>query len=76
MGHLDAAGAVSARLAASTGLDDLVARLGGARVGLEAITRLHPADSHIPEKAATPCWPPGPEPAGPTAAAADPAFRR
>ena len=51
-GHLDAAGAVSARLAEGTGLDDLVGRLG-ARVGLEAITRLHPADSHIPEKTAT-----------------------
>jgi protein ImuB len=51
-GHLDAAGAVSARLAAGSGLDDLVGRLG-ARVGLEAITRLHPADSHIPEKTAT-----------------------
>ncbi len=30
-------------------LDDLVGRLG-ARIGLEAITRYHPADSHIPEK--------------------------
>jgi protein ImuB len=30
-------------------MDDLVGRLG-ARIGLEAITRLHPADSHIPEK--------------------------
>lgn len=30
-------------------LDDLIARLG-ARVGLERITREHPADSHIPEK--------------------------
>ncbi|WP_439136474.1 Y-family DNA polymerase [Roseicyclus sp.] len=30
-------------------LDDLVARIG-ARVGLERITREHPADSHIPEK--------------------------
>jgi protein ImuB len=30
-------------------LDDLVARIG-ARVGLDRITREHPADSHIPEK--------------------------
>ena len=33
----------------SVGLDDLLGRIG-ARVGMEAITRLHPADSHIPEK--------------------------
>ena len=32
-------------------LDDLISRLG-ARVGMEAITRFHPADSHIPEKSA------------------------
>lgn len=31
-------------------MDDLVSRIG-ARIGFEAITRLHPADSHIPEKA-------------------------
>ena len=30
-------------------LDDLIGRLG-ARIGLEAITRAHPAESHIPEK--------------------------
>ena len=30
---------------------DLLGRLG-ARLGLEALTRLHPADSHIPEKGA------------------------
>ncbi len=30
-------------------LNDLIGRLG-ARIGLEAITRLHPAESHIPEK--------------------------
>lgn len=33
----------------STELDDLIGRIG-ARVGLEAITRQHPADSHVPEK--------------------------
>ena len=30
-------------------LDDLIARIG-ARVGLDRVTREHPADSHIPEK--------------------------
>lgn len=30
-------------------LDDLISRIGG-RIGLENITRYHPADSHIPEK--------------------------
>ncbi len=34
------------------GLADLLGRLG-ARLGLEALVRLHPADSHIPEKGAT-----------------------
>ena len=33
----------------STALDDLIGRIG-ARVGLEAITRQHPAASHVPEK--------------------------
>jgi protein ImuB len=51
-GHLDAAGDTAARLARNTGLDDLIGRLG-ARVGMESITRLQPADSHIPEKSAT-----------------------
>ena len=35
----------------NTALDDLIGKLG-TRIGLEAITRLHPGDSHIPEKAA------------------------
>jgi protein ImuB len=48
-GHLDAAEAVQARLSANTAVDDLIGKLG-ARVGLEAITRMHPAESHIPEK--------------------------
>ena len=51
-GHLEAGQAVNKRLAANTALDDLIGRIG-ARVGLEAITRLHPASSHIPEKTAT-----------------------
>lgn len=50
VGHLQAGRAVAERLSDSTALDDLIGKLG-ARVGLEAITRVHPADSHIPEKA-------------------------
>ena len=57
-GHLDAASANSIRhgepaTTPDTGarLDDLIGRLG-ARLGIEAVTRPHPADSHIPEKAA------------------------
>jgi protein ImuB len=34
------------------GLADLIGRIG-AKLGLEALIRLHPADSHIPEKSAT-----------------------
>ena len=49
VGHLEAAAAVKARLDAGDALEDLVGRLG-ARLGMEAITRVHPADSHIPEK--------------------------
>jgi len=49
--------AVSAEATGPRGEDqavaDLIARIG-ARVGLEAITRARPADSHIPEKTATP----------------------
>ncbi|MEM8728625.1 MAG: DUF6504 family protein [Pseudomonadota bacterium] len=51
VGHFKAGQAVRDRLQDNTALDDLVARLG-ARVGLEAITRRHPASSHIPEKTA------------------------
>jgi len=50
-GHLAAGADAAARLSANTALDDLIGKIG-ARIGLEAITRLHPADSHIPEKAA------------------------
>ena len=52
VGHLEAGAAVSAKLARHTAMDDLIGRIG-ARVGLEAITRLAPASSHIPEKAST-----------------------
>lgn len=54
---------------AADDLADLIGRLG-AKLGLDALVRLHPADSHIPEKAATemaatfsepaPDWPPPP----------------
>ncbi|MBJ3763270.1 DNA polymerase Y family protein [Maribius pontilimi] len=50
-GHMAAADAARARQADPAPLDDLVGRLG-ARVGLEALTRHHPADTHIPEKSA------------------------
>lgn len=50
-GHFDASEAASSRRQADTSVEDLIARLG-ARIGMEAITRLHPADSHIPEKSA------------------------
>ena len=50
-GHMDAGRKVQARLEKSSSLDDLIARLG-ARVGLDAITRRHPAESHLPEKSA------------------------
>ncbi len=51
-GHLGAAAdgvSRTNRQGPAAALDDLIGRLG-ARVGLEAILRLHPADSHIPEK--------------------------
>ncbi|MEM6637636.1 MAG: DUF6504 family protein [Pseudomonadota bacterium] len=50
-GHAEAAADGLAR-ANGNALDDLVGRIG-ARIGLERITRLHPADSHIPEKSTT-----------------------
>jgi protein ImuB len=50
-GHLEAAEAGRARLAGAKpgSLDTLIGRLG-TRLGMEAITRVQPADSHIPEK--------------------------
>lgn len=48
-GHMDAADDVATKLSGNTALDDLIGRIG-ARIGLDGITRLHPADSHIPEK--------------------------
>jgi len=51
-GHAEALSAANHKQQADTAMDDLITRLGG-RIGLEAITRLHPANSHIPEKTAT-----------------------
>jgi len=51
-GHAQALSRADIRRNRETGLDDLMTRIG-ARMGLEAITRLHPANSHIPEKSAT-----------------------
>jgi protein ImuB len=50
-GHLEASAQGSRRLNGGAALEDLTGRLG-ARLGMEAITRRHPADSHIPEKSA------------------------
>lgn len=47
-GHLEATQAAR-RPASEQAMADLMGRIG-ARLGLEAMTRLHPADSHIPEK--------------------------
>ncbi len=72
-GHAEALSSASLRRSRDTSMEDLITRLGG-RIGLEAITRLHPADSHIPEKTASimaAAWaepdldwtaPPGPRP--------------
>lgn len=69
-GPLDPAGAAD-RTEGGAALDILISKLG-ARIGLEAITRLHPGDSHIPEKTARVMpaawsepagdWPPPPRP--------------
>lgn len=50
-GHAEAAARGMARRATGAALEDLIGRLG-ARIGMEAITRRHPAQSHIPEKSA------------------------
>lgn len=51
-GQVVATAEAQARATADTGLDDLIGRLG-ARLGVEGVLRMAPADSHIPEKAAT-----------------------
>jgi protein ImuB len=48
-GHQDAAAAAGAQRSGAMALEDLLGKLG-ARLGMEAVTRLHPAESHIPEK--------------------------
>lgn len=48
-GQMAVSGQVLSGAARGDALADLIGRMG-ARVGLEAITRLHPGDSHIPEK--------------------------
>lgn len=70
-GQVDAtAGALAGVRVPGHGLDDLIGRLG-ARLGTEAVTRLHPAESHVPAKAAQvlmAAWSqphPGPWPAPP-----------
>jgi protein ImuB len=64
-GQLRATAEAQARATADTGLDDLIGRLG-ARLGVDAVLRVAPADSHIPEKATTAfaaAW--APPPVGP-----------
>ncbi|MEM7720476.1 MAG: DNA polymerase Y family protein [Pseudomonadota bacterium] len=48
-GHAEAASDGVSRLSGSDEMSDLLGRIGG-RIGLEALTRLHPTDSNIPEK--------------------------
>ncbi|MDO5756973.1 MAG: DNA polymerase Y family protein [Rhodobacterales bacterium] len=52
VGHLEAGMMARDRAGRDTALEDLIGRIG-ARIGLDAITRRHPASSHIPEKCAT-----------------------
>jgi protein ImuB len=49
-GHLEASAAALSRQTSQTGFEDLIGKLG-ARLGIDAVTRLYPAESHIPEKA-------------------------
>ncbi|MEQ5869349.1 DNA polymerase Y family protein [Sagittula sp. NFXS13] len=48
-GHAEATAQAMHRRDGTRGIEDLIGRLG-ARLGMEAITRHHPADSQIPEK--------------------------
>ncbi|WP_375257574.1 DNA polymerase Y family protein [Citreimonas sp.] len=50
-GHAEAASRATARTGQSVAFEDLIGRLG-ARLGMEAITRRHPGQSHLPEKEA------------------------
>lgn len=64
-GQIAASAAAEDRNAPTHAISDLIGRLG-ARLGTEAVTRLHPSESHIPEKSAqtlTAAWSvPHPEP--------------
>ncbi|MCP5073585.1 MAG: DNA polymerase Y family protein [Rhodobacteraceae bacterium] len=51
-GHADAVASAKRLRDEDTAMADLLGRIG-ARCGLESLIRLHPADSHIPEKTAT-----------------------
>lgn len=51
-GHAEAVAQARAIRDSGNDMADLIGRIG-ARIGLERLTRLHPADSHIPEKTAT-----------------------
>ncbi|SES05092.1 protein ImuB [Tranquillimonas rosea] len=48
-GHAEATARALRQQRGETAMEDLIGRLG-ARVGMDAITRRHPGDSHIPEK--------------------------
>jgi protein ImuB len=52
-GHAVAGQVAQGRAAGQAALEDLIGRLG-ARLGPQAVTRLHPVDTHIPEKEAQP----------------------
>lgn len=51
-GHLEATAQAAARSTGDTGLADLIGKLG-ARLGMDNLLYLHPADSNIPEKTVT-----------------------
>ena len=51
-GHVDAGAVATARQTGDTAMADLIGRLG-TRLGTDQITRLHPAESHLPDKAMT-----------------------
>ncbi len=51
-GHLEAQAAAMARQTTESRFGDLIGKLG-ARLGMDAVVRLHPAQGHIPEKAVT-----------------------
>lgn len=50
-GHFDAANRTNTRQDSDTALDDLIGKLG-TRLSPEHVVRLHPAQSHIPDKSA------------------------